>query len=239
MKKETNCCMVTIIVPILNEENNIVNFEKNLLELNGEFEVLFSDGGSTDNTLNLITMPYINEKGGRGAQMDRAAEKSRSDYLWFLHADSKVHKDSILEIEMSNSAFGCFRLEFEKTNKFISDALMCIVAFNSHLRVKYRSIVFGDQGIFITRELFEKIGGYKNLPIMEDYDLSMRLKNMGIKPKEIKLPIKTSPRRFIENGIFKTIIKMQKYQYMFRNKKDVDEIDRAYNKKSNEKDRKN
>ena len=90
--------------------------------------------------------------------------------------------------------------------------------------MKYRNIAFGDQGIFIKRELFEKIGGYKSIPIMEDYQLSMDIKKLGKKIHLLKLPIITSARRFEKNGIFKTIINMQKLQYRDRCGYDINKI---------------
>ena len=155
--------------------------------------------------------------------MNSAVKYSKGDYLWFLHADSKIHEDSILEIENSNSDVGCFTLAFDSPKWQMS-----MVAFNSSLRVKFRNIAFGDQGIFIKRDLFEKIGRYAPIPLMEDYQLSMDLKKLGKKFYLSPLPITTSARRFEENGIWKTVLKMQLLQYKYRKSHDIDEIYRRY-----------
>lgn len=215
--------MISIIIPTYNESLKIEELQKQLETLKGDFEVIFSDGFSTDNTYEKIYFPKIQESKYRSNQMNSAVKYSKGDYLWFLHADSKIHEDSILEIENSNSDVGCFTLAFDSPKWQMS-----MVAFNSSLRVKFRNIAFGDQGIFIKRDLFEKIGGYAPIPLMEDYQLSMDLKKLGKKFYLSPLPITTSARRFEENGIWKTVLKMQLLQYKYRKSHDIDEIYRRY-----------
>lgn len=215
--------MISIIIPTYNESLKIEELQKQLETLKGDFEVIFSDGFSTDNTYEKIYFPKIQESKYRSNQMNSAVKYSKGDYLWFLHADSKIHEDSILEIENSNSDVGCFTLAFDSPKWQMS-----MVAFNSSLRVKFRNIAFGDQGIFIRRDLFEKIGGYAPIPLMEDYQLSMDLKKLGKKFYLSPLPITTSARRFEENGIWKTVLKMQLLQYKYRKSHDIDEIYRRY-----------
>lgn len=211
--------MVTIIVPTYNEEKNILKFQSMIDNLVGDFEVIFSDGYSTDNTYNIIRYPKIQQTRYRANQMNIAAKYAKGEYLWFLHVDSIIDNNSINEIENIKEDVGCFTLKFD-SDKW----QMKMVAFNSNLRVKCRNIAFGDQGIFIKRELFEKIGGYKSIPIMEDYQLSMDIKKLGKKIHLSKLPIITSARRFEKNGIFKTIINMQKLQYRYRCGYDINKI---------------
>lgn len=215
--------MISIIIPTYNESLKIEEFQKQLETLKGDFEIIFSDGFSTDNTYEKIYFPKIQESKYRSNQMNSAVKYSKGDYLWFLHADSKIHEDSILEIENSNSDVGCFTLAFDSPKWQMS-----MVAFNSSLRVKFRNIAFGDQGIFIKRDLFEKIGRYAPIPLMEDYQLSMDLKKLGKKFYLSPLPITTSARRFEENGIWKTVLKMQLLQYKYRKSHDIDEIYRRY-----------
>lgn len=211
--------MVTIIVPTYNEEKNILKFQSMIDNLVGDFEVIFSDGYSTDNTYNIIRYPKIQQTRYRANQMNIAAKYAKGEYLWFLHVDSIIDNNSINEIENIKEDVGCFTLKFD-SDKW----QMKMVAFNSNLRVKCRNIAFGDQGIFIKKELFEKIGGYKSIPIMEDYQLSMDIKKLGKKIHLSKLPIITSARRFEKNGIFKTIINMQKLQYRYRCGYDINKI---------------
>lgn len=216
--------MTTIIVPTYNEEKNVVSFQKQLDNLKGDFEVIFSDAFSQDNTYNNIYYPKIQETKYRANQMNAAVKYAKGDYLWFVHCDSKIDENSILEIEKSNADVGCFSLFFDSF-----DWKMKMVALNSNLRVKFRNIAFGDQAIFIKKELFESIGGYKSIPIMEDYQLSIDVKKLGKKIYLSNLPIITSARRFEKNGVFKTIVNMQILQYKYRHQYDIAEIYKSYN----------
>lgn len=222
--------MVSIIIPTFNEEKNIENIQNQLNRLLGDFEVIFSDGFSSDKTYEKIEMMKIREVRYRSNQMNKAVEYSKGDYIWFLHADSKIDRYSVIKIEESNALWGCFELKFD-SKKF----MMKIVSKFSNWRARYRKIVFGDQGIFIRKSLFEEIGGYESIPLMEDYELSIRLKKKGIRPSILKLPIVTSSRRFDKNGIFKTIILMQKLQRDYRKGKDIYEIHKKYTDRKNKK----
>lgn len=215
--------MISIIIPTYNEEKNILRIQEDLDRMEGDFEVIFTDGGSSDKTYEKIRYRKIQESKYRSNQMNSAVKIAKGDYLWFVHSDSGLDPKSVLEIKKSGSDIGCFTLEFDSNH-----ILMKMVAFNSSLRVKLRNIAFGDQGIFIRRELFESIGGYKPIPLMEDYQLSMDLKELGYKFKLLEKKIITSPRRFIENGIWRTIIKMQRLQYRYRHHKSIEKIHRDY-----------
>lgn len=221
--------MVTIVVPTYNEENNIKKIQKNLDKLKGDFQVIFSDGFSQDNTYDLISINQrtrkIRETKFRSNQMNSASRYADGKYIWFIHADSILHENSILAIENSDADVGCFKLKFDSPK-----IMLKIIAYNSNKRVIKRNIAFGDQGIFIKKDLFDKIGGYESIPIMEDYNLSIRVKDMGIKFKQINLPIITSARRFLDKGIYKTMIRMQILQYKYRHGYNIEKIHSEYEK---------
>lgn len=215
--------MITIIIPTYNEEENILQIQKDLDHLKGEFEVIFSDGFSTDKTFEKIYYPKIQEMKYRSNQMNRGAEYAKGDILWFVHGDSRISPESVLQIERSGNEIGCFTLEFISAHP-----LMRMVAFNSSQRVKYRNIAFGDQGIFVKKKLFEEIGGFQPIPLMEDYQLSMTLKKKGYKFHLLKEKIRTSSRRFEEHGIWRTILKMQILQHRYRRHGDIKKIYKDY-----------
>ena len=215
---------VTIVVPTYNEEKNIDKIQKSLDSLKGDFEVFFSDGFSKDKTFEKIYYPKIRKTKYRSRQMNRGADLAKTDYIWFVHADSVLHEDSVLAIEDSGLEAGCFKVRFGKAS-----LLMKMEEFFSNIRVPMRNLAFGDQGIFIKRELFEEIGGYKDMPIMEDYQLSLDLSKRGIKFGQLDLPIYTSPVRFEKNGIIKQVIKMQVLQKRFRDGEDIWKIYEDYN----------
>ena len=221
---------VSIIIPILNEENIIERLIKNLNELDGEFEVIFSDGGSSDKTVNIIedisNYKIVNSDKGRAKQLNAGAKESKYNILLFLHADSIIEKDVLIKIEnfiKNNNKAESLKIKFD-SNKI----LMRICGFLSNLRVRLRHIAFGDQGIFIERKLFFDIGMFDDMPLMEDYKLSIKLKK--ISPIiNINSYIISSSRRFEKNGIIKTMIYMQKLQYMFRNGESIEKIANIYN----------
>lgn len=203
--------MISIIVPTFNEEKNIVRFQENLEQLKGDFEVIFSDGFSSDNTYELIKYKKIRESKYRANQMNSAAKYAKGEYLWFVHADSIIHPDSVLAISQQTDDAGAFKLKFDDDNIWHR-----LLQFGSNYRVLSRNIAFGDQGIFIKRDLFNMIGGYKSIPIMEDYELSMTLKDYKIPFRRIDLPIITSTRRYKKYGIWDTNAMMQSLQMEYR-----------------------
>lgn len=138
--------MVTIIVPTYSEEKNILSLQKNIDILLGKYEVIFSDGFSTDNTFSLIKYPKIQAVRGRAKQMNVASKYAKGDYLLFLHADCRLEKNAILQIENSNAEIGCFKIKFDDERFSLK-----MLAFFSNLRVLTRNIAFGDQGIFIKK----------------------------------------------------------------------------------------
>ena len=213
---------VSIIVPILNEENTIEKLINNLNELEGEFEVIFSDGGSSDKTLSILNSviknnyKIVHSQKGRAKQLNNGAKESRY---------SVVEKDVLIKIEKfikTNNA-GCLKIKFDSRR-----ILMHICGFFSNLRVSLRHIAFGDQGIFIKKELFNDIGMFDDIALMEDYKLSIKLKKVS-PIKAIDSYIISSARRFEKNGVIKTMICMQKLQYMFRNNEDIEKIANIYN----------
>lgn len=218
---------LSIIVPLLNEADTIDSLLLQFLDLHGNFEVIFADGGSSDSTLEKIPLNFtvVSCPKSRAKQMNIGSQHCQGDVLLFLHCDSILPKDFINQIETAISCgyeFGCFKV------KFCSDKLfMRCCEFFSDMRVIFRKIAFGDQGIFMTKRLFDELGGFPDLPIMEDYKLSIMLK--GKYPLfRAKSAIITSARRFEADGVLSTMWKMQKLQYMFRHGADINKIAKLY-----------
>jgi glycosyltransferase involved in cell wall biosynthesis len=131
--------------------------------------------------------------------MNKGAEKAKGKILLFLHADTLLPENGIKAIEtaMSDPSFsgGSFYMKFDKEN-------IPFRFYSSCTKINISYFTFGDQGIFIRRNVFIEIGGYKIMPIMEDFEIQKRLRKKG---KFIKLPlaVTTSARRFMQNGKFK------------------------------------
>lgn len=220
---------ISIIIPFYNEEKSIEKIIQCLKPLKTKCEIIFVDGGSTDKTQSILKKDFLvlnSPKKGRAAQMNFGVSHSNNAILFFLHADSVIPKGALTDItKIINSGyeFGCFKIKFDSKNK-----LMKIMGALSNFRVKSRKIIFGDQGIFIRKELFIKSGGFKEIPIMEDYDFSLRMRKRKIGIGQTKSYILTSERRFVDNGRFKTIVQMQKLQYLFRKGIDINIIANMY-----------
>ena len=218
---------ISIIIPIYNEEKTIEAFLKTLEPVKEKAELIFVDGGSSDRTLALIPETYTVLHGpkGRAKQMNLGAENSGGSVLFFLHCDSEIPKDAIEQIEavMERYSVGCFGIAFHSKNIWMK----CCQAISNH-RIKDRKVMFGDQGIFIRRSLFFEIGGFPELPIMEDYQFSLTLKEMGVKIGIAKKRIYTSDRRFAEGGRLRVMWKMNRLRAMYRKGVDIEEISGLY-----------
>lgn len=200
---------VSIIVPVLNESERIGKLISSLINLNGSKEIIISDGGSTDGTLYKLEkfcgITIINAPSGRAAQMNAGADKSTGDILFFLHADSVVSPSCIQDIiNAVKKGFdgGFFRLYFYDAD----DKFMNFIARTSHTRAKNFNLIFGDQGLFLRRDIFMSLGGFAKVDLMEDWEISRRLRKFKI--CALDSLIGTSARRYIENGRFKTWLKM-------------------------------
>lgn len=218
---------VSIIIPVYNEEKTIRRLLRTLEPVKEKAEILFVDGGSTDRTLNLIPGEYTVLKGakGRARQMNLGAEKSGGDVLLFLHCDSEIPGDAIEQIEtvMRKYRAGCFGIAFHSKNIWMK----CCQIISNH-RIKDRKIMFGDQGIFIRRKLFFEMGGFPDLPIMEDYQFSLTLKEMGVRIGIAKKRIYTSDRRFAEGGRLRVMWRMNRLRAMYRKGVEIERIAELY-----------
>ena len=218
---------VSIIIPVYNEEKTIRRLLQTLESVKEKAEILFVDGGSTDRTLSLIPETYTVLKGakGRAGQMNLGAEQSSGSVLFFLHCDSELPSDAIEQIEavMKKYRAGCFGIAFHSKNIWMK----CCQIISNH-RIKDRKVMFGDQGIFIQRKLFFEMGGFPDLPIMEDYQFSLTLKEMGVQIGIAKKRIYTSDRRFARGGRLKVMWKMNRLRAMYRRGVEIEKIADLY-----------
>ncbi|MDK2918200.1 MAG: hypothetical protein PWQ37_933 [Candidatus Petromonas sp.] len=207
--------MVSIIIPVLNEEKKIKGLLEQVDTLQGDKEIIVVDGGSEDQTVDIASKyaKVIHSKKGRAKQMNRGAEEAKGDILWFVHSDSILNIDSLKNIEMAISQGyigGGMSLYFYDYDTLF----MRFVSKTSNLRAKYLGLYFGDQGIFVKKDIFFKLGGYPDIELMEDWELSKKLTKIG-KMKMLKTKIGTSARRFKEWGQLKTLLFMHKIKILY------------------------
>ena len=221
---------ISVIIPIYNESSNIDKLLELKASLEHNCEILIVDGGSTDGTIerleeNGFSVKHSPKK-GRANQMNYGASLASGDVLWFVHADSKLPPNALAlmqEVLERDYKIGCFHLRFDSKN-----LLMYINALFSNMRVRFRNIAFGDQGIFIRKDLFNQIGGFAPIPLMEDYRLSLDITKKGYKIGMAKGKITTSERRYTQGGRWKTIRLMWSLQRKFRRGDDIEEIAGMY-----------
>ena len=218
---------ITMILPIYNESKTIGKMLDQLDALPGDWEILFADGGSCDDTLAQIGERFrvLHAPKGRANQMNYAASKATSDVIWFVHCDSLLPTDAHSQIEgaMEKGAqWGCFHIGFDYDGPF-----MGCNTYLSNRRAR-KGIAFGDQGIWVKKDLFTSMGGFPDLPIMEDYEFSRRMKAAGIPVCQLPGRIITSGRRYEKRFPLLTMWQMFYLRCLYRSGVDIQEIARRY-----------
>ncbi|MFN4196527.1 MAG: TIGR04283 family arsenosugar biosynthesis glycosyltransferase [Caldimicrobium sp.] len=184
---------VSVIIPTYNEEKYLPKLLKSLAFLNPD-EVIVVDGKSTDNTGQIaysFGAKFISCERGRGLQLHRGALEAKGNFLLFLHADTYLNERIDLSIITKKGIkAGFFNLKFEENNLSLR-----ILARLINFRAKTLFLPYGDQGLFIDRDLYFQIGGYRNLPFLEDFDLIRRLKKVYL-PRCLEHTLIVSGRKF-------------------------------------------
>ncbi len=193
---------ISVVIPALNEAKNILGSLDSIRRQQGELEIIVVDGCSTDGTADVArpcARVISSEERGRAIQMNAGARHACGEVLLFLHADSLLPQNALSKLRRAlldpGVMGGTFTLRFE-SQKFLLRAIAFFTRFS------FRFFHYGDQGIFVRRAIFEELGGYKQMPIMEDIDFLQRLRRRG-RVILVKEPVTTSARRFLHHGIIK------------------------------------
>jgi len=200
---------LSFIIPALNEQSVIEDCLLPLQALRRDgHEVILVDGGSEDGTVDMaggLADRIIQCPQGRARQMNAGAAIAQGDVLIFLHADTLPEFDFgrvLPAFIQSDLAWGRFDIRLSGDH-----SLLRIIEFCMNYRSRLTGMATGDQGIFMTRKLFDKVNGFPDIDIMEDLAISERLKRYS-RPLCIKHRLVTSSRRWEQQGIIKTVVKM-------------------------------
>lgn len=197
--------MISVVIPVLNEAAGIEGCLRSLMGWQDCLDIIVVDGGSQDDTLEkvqIFPVKLVQSGRGRGLQMNQGAAIATGEILLFLHSDTQLPETFIEEIEITLAQpkviAGAFPLRIDDPRPSLR-WIETLVQWRS----QFLQLPYGDQGIFLRRADFQKLGGYAELAIMEDYEFIQRLKRYG-KVAIASHPVITSSRRWQKLGVWRT-----------------------------------
>lgn len=212
--------MLTVVIPALNEEERVAAAVRSAFEA-GASEVIVVDGGSSDTTVararDAGARVLLGER-MRAKQLNLGARAAANDTIIFLHADTLLPHGAGAAVVASGAPFGGFRIAFAERSLRLR-----YVAFMINLRTRITRQPWGDQAQFVDRRAFP---GFREIPIMEDYDLARRMKRGVVLP----LTVVTSGRRFLQKGVVRTSFINWMTILRYHLGADVDALARRYRK---------
>ncbi len=195
---------LAIIIPTLDEEHSLPEFLPQALDIADE--VCISDGGSRDATARIarsLGAQVVTGTPCRGRQLNRGAEATSAEVMLFLHADTSLPEGAgslVREAIKGGAVGGGFLIRFDPP-----EGAMRYGHFGPTLRTRLTRWPLGDQAQFVRRDRYEAIGGFREWPILEDFDFIRRLKRTG-RIAIIERPVLTSSRRFLRQGVTRTTV---------------------------------
>ena len=229
-KIKENAINISIIIPVYNENN--INFYLEKLFKNPSYkneEIIIVDGNynSTIEKIKYDNVIKTSSKKGRANQMNEGARIASGDILLFLHADTILPDNAFNLIQDTcknkNIKAGAFDLAFQNPSLPLQ-----IISLTASLRSRLTRLPYGDQAIFIKKDIFEEIGRYKNIPLMEDVNLMQKLKKRNYKIILFKEVVLTSPRKWREKGIIFTTLRNWVLISLYLCKLNVNKLARYY-----------
>lgn len=205
--------LLSIVIPALNEAEALPRCLDALTEpaVRERLQVLVSDGGSTDGTLEAVrSRPGVllleSPRRGRAAQMNAGAAATSGEWLLFLHADTLLEPKALRALvsvleggESSPPDWGAFELDLDAPSH-----LYRFIAWAANVRARLLQLPLGDQGVFVRRDVFERVGGFPEVPFMEDVELSLRLRQLSTGHLLRGFRVLSSARRWHRLGPLRT-----------------------------------
>ena len=212
--------LISVIIPTFNEEPAIEKTLDAISRLVNVDEVVIVDGGSTDKTVEIIENYGLKKpfklvefgEANRGKQLHEGTRHAAHEIFWFLHADTRPPQGCAREIKkyMNHDSVigGNFQVLFDGGSRWARFMMWL------HPQLQAIGLIYGDSAIFTRREVYEKIGGYKPIPVLEDVDFAKRLKKRG-DFRFLTKAVTTSSRRFREGSFFWTFLKWSAFQSLY------------------------
>jgi rSAM/selenodomain-associated transferase 2 len=215
---------ISVVIPTLDEEAAIAAAVAGARRALGDCEVIVVDAGSHDGTAAAAAADgatVVTAPGSRAEAMNRGAAVATGDVLLFLHADTLLPEGAAAAVAaaLTDADAGAFRIRFDRPRP----ALERLV----NVRSRLFKVVYGDQALFVTRAAFERAGGFRPIPIMEDRDLAARLRRAG-GLTVVPLAVTTSSRRHRHDGQVRTLARHWLIQLLYTLRVPPDRLARMY-----------
>lgn len=206
---------LSIVIPVLNEAATLAHYLTALPSPGGQgIEIIVVDGGSGDDSVRSVTPladRVLHSAPGRGMQMNLGAQHARAQALLFLHADTQLPEGAVEQISqaLTTHSWGRFDIQLTGNSRWLP-----VVSRMMNLRSRLTGIATGDQGIFVRASAFRAVGGFPEQPLMEDIELSKRLKQVS-RPACLMAKVVSSGRRWDKHGVWQTIRLMWRLRYRY------------------------
>ncbi len=202
--------MISVVIPAFNEAEALPTMLRHLFGLSGQYEVLLVDGGSLDKTVEIASqhtrVQVLSAPKGRASQMNAGAKQAQGEWLLFLHADTLLPEDGLTRLNgLENDPHveaGGFLHRFSG-----SDWRLRVISALDNFRCTRSRVIYGDQAMFVRRTLFERLGGFPDVPILEDVAFCQKLLCVT-RPVLLAPPVVTDARKFIKMGVWRSFARV-------------------------------
>ncbi len=202
--------MISIVMPVYNEEKALPLTLRHLFEQTGDFETILVDGGSDDRTCELASadsrVQWLSAPKGRATQMNAGAWAAKGDWLLFLHADTLLPAGALDRVR-ALAAEGRYRAGGFRHRFSGNDWRLGLISYLDNWRCQRTRIIYGDQALFVQRALFEHLGGFPPEPILEDVLFCEKLVRTT-RPALLDLHVITDARKFVQMGIWRSFARV-------------------------------